>query len=222
MSSNPLLRPRNLHRPSSGFHSVSLLILAPLQLSLLSIEPPRTDLPPRSHILEQKFLLFIMISRMKSRAGSGRVSMVLILSYVLDWIIVIVAAGIGGGFSVITPNKRPFSLSDADIAFPYVTKEKVSTATLILCGLAAPAIIIFLVTMLLVPGPTVPKSTPKGLIWRRKLWELHTGWLGLGLSLAAAFLITSGMKNLFGKPRVRYRYPFQNLVPHFDIFRVTC
>lgn len=142
-----------------------------------------------------------MISRMRSRAGGGRVALSLILSYVFDWIIIILAAVVGGVFSIITPNKRPFSLVDPEISFPYVTKEKISTATLILCGLVAPAVIIFLITILLVPGPTVPKSTPKALIWRRKLWELHTGWLGLGLSLAAAFLITGGMKNLFGKPR---------------------
>jgi len=55
--------------------------------------------------------------------------------------------------------------------------------------------------MVLVPGPTVSKSIPKALIWRRKLWEWHAGWLGLGLALASAFLITDGMKNLFGKPR---------------------
>lgn len=140
-----------------------------------------------------------MISKMRSHGG--RVSLSLILSYVVDWIIVILAAVVGGVFSIITPNKRPFSLVNSEISFPYVNKEKISTATLILCGLVAPAIIIFLVTILLVPGPTVPKSTPKALIWRRKLWELHTGWLGLGLSLAAAFLITGGMKNLFGKPR---------------------
>ena len=145
-----------------------------------------------------------MISRMRSRVGGSRVSLSLILSYVFDWIIIILAAIVGAVFSIITPNKRPFSLVDADISFPYVTKEKISTATLILCGLAAPAIIIFFITILLVPGPSVPKSTPKALIWRRKLWELHTGWLGLGLSLAAAFLITDGMKNLFGKPRVSH------------------
>ncbi|KAG0649837.1 Phosphatidate phosphatase [Hyphodiscus hymeniophilus] len=137
---------------------------------------------------------------MRLRPGN-RVSLALILSYVFDWIIIILAAVVGGVLSIITPNKRPFSLVDADISFPYVTKEKISTATLVVCCLAAPAVIIFLVTILLVPGPTVPKSTPKALIWKRKLWELHTGWLGLGLSLAAAFLITSGMKNLFGKPR---------------------
>lgn len=138
---------------------------------------------------------------MRSRAGGGPVSLSLIISYVFDWIIIILAAVVGGVFSIITPNKRPFSLVDPDISFPYVTKEKISTATLTLCGLVAPVVIIFLITIFLVPGPTVPKSTPKGLIWRRKLWELHTGWLGLGLSLAAAFLITDGMKNLFGKPR---------------------
>lgn len=51
------------------------------------------------------------------------------------------------------------------------------------------------------PGSTVPKGTPKSLLWKRKLWELHVGWLGLALSLASAWFITNGMKNLFGKPR---------------------
>ena len=143
-----------------------------------------------------------MISTLRSRAGRGRISLPLILSYVLDWIVIILAAVVGGLFSIITPNKRPFSLVNPDISYPYVTKQKISLSTLVLCGLAAPVVIIFLITILLVPGPTVPKSTPKALIWRRKLWELHTGLLGLGLSLAAAFLITGGMKNLLGKPRV--------------------
>jgi membrane-associated phospholipid phosphatase len=137
---------------------------------------------------------------MQSCAG-GRVSTALILSYFFDWIIIIAAAVVGAIFSNLTPNKRPFSVVNPEISFPYVDKEKISTATLIICSLAAPAVVIFLVALVLVPGPTVPKSTPKSLIWRRKLWEWHTGWLGLGLSLAAAFLITNGMKNLFGKPR---------------------
>jgi membrane-associated phospholipid phosphatase len=143
-------------------------------------------------------------TRMKTtrfRAHGGRASLALILSYVFDWVIIIVAAVVGAIFSSITPNKRPFSLNNAEISYPFVNKEKISTLTLVLCGLLAPAVIIFLVCLLLVPGPTVPKSTPRTLILRRKLWEWHTGWLGLGLSLAAAFLITNGMKNLFGKPR---------------------
>jgi membrane-associated phospholipid phosphatase len=65
-------------------------------------------------------------------------------------------------------------------------------------ALIAPAVIIFLVTFLLVPGPTVPKSTPRSLVWRRKLWEWFAGWTGLALSCATAWIITNGMKNLFG------------------------
>ena len=68
-------------------------------------------------------------------------------------------------------------------------------------GLVAPAIIIVAICLTLVPGPTVSKSTPKSLIWKRKLWEWNTGWMGLGLALAVTFFITQGMKLLFGKPR---------------------
>ncbi|KAH7371913.1 PAP2 superfamily-domain-containing protein [Cadophora sp. MPI-SDFR-AT-0126] len=136
----------------------------------------------------------------KSRGHSGRISIALVLSYVFDWIIIIAAAVVGGLLSLITPNKRPFALTNPEISFPY-TNEKISTVVLFICSLVAPAAIIFAITIVLVPGPTVPKSTPKALIWRRKLWEWHTGWLGLALALAASFLITQGMKNLFGKPR---------------------
>lgn len=64
-----------------------------------------------------------------------------------------------------------------------------------------PVVIIAIISLIFVPGATVPRGTPKSLIWRRKLWELHAGWLGLALSMVAAWVITSGMKNLFGKPR---------------------
>src|SRR5205085_329275 len=32
-------------------------------------------------------------------------------------------------------------------------------------------------------------------------WELHMGWLGLGLSIISTWIVTNGMKNLYGKPR---------------------
>jgi membrane-associated phospholipid phosphatase len=85
-----------------------------------------------------------------------------------------------------------------DITYPFKVNETISTAVLFIIGLAAPAVIIILVSLLLVPGPTVPKGLPKGLIWRRKLWEWFAGWTGLALSCATAWLITNGMKNLFG------------------------
>src|SRR6266516_5986000 len=100
-----------------------------------------------------------------------------------------VVAGVGVAFGRISPNKRPFSLVNPEISYPNVN-EKISTITLILVSLFAPAIIILLASLFIVPGPIVPKGTSKSLIWRRKVWEWNTGWMGLGLSLAATFLIT--------------------------------
>lgn len=130
----------------------------------------------------------------------GAVSIALILSYVADWIVVAFAVGFAALFYKLTPNHRPFSVVDPNISFPN-RPDTITTATLALCGAIAPAAIVLVVTLLLVPGPTVPKSTPKSLIWRRKLWELHTGLLGLGVTLGMALFVTFGMKNLFGKPR---------------------
>lgn len=142
------------------------------------------------------------MSNLRSRAANGgRVSIALVLSYAFDWIIIIATAAVGVGLAIISPNMRPFALNDTRISFPFVNAEKVPTYLLGIVALIAPAIIIMVIAVVLVPGPTVPKSTPKSLIWRRKLWEWHTGWLGLALALASSFIITQGMKNLFGKPR---------------------
>ncbi|KAH8889530.1 PAP2-domain-containing protein [Thozetella sp. PMI_491] len=137
-------------------------------------------------------------------AGSGRrrkVTLVLILSYVFDWAILIAVGVVATILGNITPNKRPFSLDDPNISFPFTVHETVSSTTLLLSNTLAPAVIVAIVALVLVPGSTVPPGTPKGLIWRRKLWELHAGLLGLALSLLSAYFITNGMKNLFGKPR---------------------
>ncbi|KAL8988632.1 MAG: hypothetical protein Q9169_008522, partial [Polycauliona sp. 2 TL-2023] len=112
-------------------------------------------------------------------------------------------AALGAGFWRITPNHRPFTLVDPSISFPY-TQEKISTAVLAIVSLLFPAITIFVVALVFVPGPSGLAWAPSkqtGQTLRRKLWEWNTGWLGLGLSLALSFFLTMGMKNMFGKPR---------------------
>ena len=125
----------------------------------------------------------------------------LITSYIFDWIVIIAIAAVAGGWEFVEPFRRPFSPVDLSISYPYQTTEMIPTWLLVLCSLIAPAAIIMIVCLVFVPGPTAERGTPKSLIWRRKLWEWNTGWMGLALSLATAFLITQGMKNLFGKPR---------------------
>ncbi|KAF2240487.1 acid phosphatase/Vanadium-dependent haloperoxidase [Trematosphaeria pertusa] len=125
----------------------------------------------------------------------------LVLSYIFDWIVIIAIAAVGGGWNYLTPFHRPFSPVDLNISYPFEVHETIPTWLLVLCALVIPAIVVFLVCLIFVPGPTASRGTPQALIWRRKFWEWNTGWMGLGLSLATAFMITQGMKNLFGKPR---------------------
>lgn len=107
----------------------------------------------------------------------------------------------GSGFSKLTPNQHAFSLYDPRISFPFKEHETVTVLTLYLVCILAPAVVIGIVCLLLIPGPTVASGTPKALIWRRKIWELNTGLMGLGVALAGAFMVTEGLKILYGKPR---------------------
>lgn len=47
----------------------------------------------------------------------GKVSWVLVLSYGFDWLVLVVFAAIGYVLGDLTPNKRPFSLDNRDIAY---------------------------------------------------------------------------------------------------------
>ncbi|KAH7388777.1 PAP2 domain-containing protein [Pyrenochaeta sp. MPI-SDFR-AT-0127] len=138
---------------------------------------------------------------MRTVRGVNMPSVRLITSYIFDWVVIIAIAGVGAGWEYVEPFHRPFSPVNLDISYPFETKETIPTWLLAIVALAAPALIILVVCLVFVPGPTAERGTPKALIWRRKLWEWNTGWMGLALSLATAFMITQGMKNLFGKPR---------------------
>ncbi|KAL7942339.1 acid phosphatase/Vanadium-dependent haloperoxidase [Trichoderma barbatum] len=141
------------------------------------------------------------MARSGSDAKRGRPSIRLIASYLFDWIILIVVAGVGYVLGVITPNKRPFSLVNPDISFPFTEHETVPDWLLFVLSCAVPAGIIVVVSIIFVPGATVPKNTPASLVWKRKLWELHIGLLGLLMSVACGFFFISGIKNMCGKPR---------------------
>ncbi|TGJ80001.1 hypothetical protein E0Z10_g8763 [Xylaria hypoxylon] len=135
------------------------------------------------------------------RTRSKKISILVVLSYAFDWLTMVVVGLVGYFLGHVTPNKRPFSLLDNNIAFPVTEHETVTSALLLTFNAGVPIVIILVVALVFVPGRTVPKGTPSSLIWKRKLWELHMGWLGLALSLISAWIITQGMKNLFGKPR---------------------
>ncbi|ETS85969.1 hypothetical protein PFICI_03994 [Pestalotiopsis fici W106-1] len=124
----------------------------------------------------------------------------LIASYVADWVILIAFGLAGYAINNITPNKHAFSLEDRNISFP-LHDDTVSIAVCGIVSIVAPAAIILVVTFLVVPGPTAHKGISQGLIWKRRLWELHASLLGLAASFITTWFIINGMKNLLGKPR---------------------
>ncbi|KAF4877675.1 putative lipid phosphate phosphatase 3 [Colletotrichum siamense] len=136
------------------------------------------------------------VGRRHSKMGSIRVA----ISYAFDWAILVVFAVAGYILGNLTPQKRPFNLGNPDISFP-LYDDTVSITNAFLICIVAPILIILVVSLLFVPGSTVPPGTPKSIIWRRKLWEIHAGWLGLIFSVIATWFIVSTTKNLLGKPR---------------------
>ena len=112
-----------------------------------------------------------------------------------------VIALVSVGFLKKSPNHRPFSPVDPDISFPYVEREKVSSGLLVVISLIIPAVITALIALIFTPGPTTSRDIPKYTIWRKKLWEWNTAWMGLGLGLALTYFFTEGLKDLIGKPR---------------------
>lgn len=134
----------------------------------------------------------------------GHPSKKLIASYVLDWIIIIVFAAAGGFLSFVHPHHRPFSLLNQDISFPLIHDEAVPIWMLGVVAFVVPGIIIALITLIFVPGGNARRTMTRSQVIRIKLWELEKGLAGLCLSVAVAFFITQGMKNMFGKPRPNF------------------
>lgn len=124
---------------------------------------------------------------------------ILSLAYVLDWIVIVAIAAIGGGLNFVRPSHRPFSLLDLSISYPI--KSELSIVTVFLVAGVGSALVILLVVLVFVPGRHQGRDLKRSELLRLKAWELEKGLAGLALALATAFFITQGSKQLFGKPR---------------------
>ncbi|KAK2132283.1 PAP2 superfamily-domain-containing protein [Fusarium oxysporum II5] len=128
-------------------------------------------------------------------------SVKLFISYAFDWVVLIIALVVSVVVGNLTPNKRDFSLVNPYISHVAHQRDTISIGLAAILSLVVPAVIIAGVVLVFVPGGTVPNNTPSSLIWRRKIWELHVGLLGLALSFVSVFFFVQCMKNLLGKPR---------------------
>jgi membrane-associated phospholipid phosphatase len=142
------------------------------------------------------------------------------VSYILDWIIIVVFLAIAGAFSFLEPFKRDFSVTDQSISFPY-RKDTISIPVLFLIAVLAPAAIIAAICLTLIRIPNRPGPEPsRKAVWKRKLWELHASFLGLALSLTLSLTLTQTMKNMFGKHRPDFLARCNPDVQNLDKFLV--
>ncbi|EXJ73449.1 uncharacterized protein A1O5_03209 [Cladophialophora psammophila CBS 110553] len=123
----------------------------------------------------------------------------LIFSYLFDWAVVVVFAAAGGVLNYISGYHRPFSLTDAAIAYPN-KPDIVSIPVVVVVALLAPACIIAVLNFGGLAFNRNHDRTRKDA-WRRVVWEAHVGWLGLCTALAATLFVTAGLKDMVGKPR---------------------
>ncbi|KAL4905598.1 hypothetical protein BDW74DRAFT_177968 [Aspergillus multicolor] len=131
-----------------------------------------------------------------------RTSRFTVFSYIFDWIVIVALAAVGGILYMITGNQHAFSLDDPAISYP-LRSDTFSITMVGILAFAVPAATIMLLS-LTIPTSTIlatRASSSSQTPWKRRLWEWHTGWLGLSLSLAGAFFVVSGLKDIVGKPR---------------------
>ena len=102
------------------------------------------------------------------------------------------------------------------ISHPHRPVAKVSLGVLILIATILPAVTIAFVSLYFSPWPSEVASSRLAPVsrWQRKLWELSAGLLGLGVSVATATVVFTGVKNLAGKPRPDFLERCQPALDH--------
>ncbi|KAI1932206.1 hypothetical protein LOZ66_002197 [Ophidiomyces ophidiicola] len=142
--------------------------------------------------------------------AKGPVRVRAIISYVLDYVILIALVIAFFILDRIEPFHQNFSLRNIAIQYPFAQHERIPMYTALAITGGAPLLVIALYTIV-IDGlfshskRTDPATGRVKLMGRyplkNRLWELNCGVLGLLLSQAAAFVITTALKNAVGKPR---------------------
>ncbi|KAI7873058.1 phosphatidic acid phosphatase type 2/haloperoxidase [Spinellus fusiger] len=109
----------------------------------------------------------------------------ILLSYMKDWLLVIVMTAVFFAIDAIPPYHRKFSLQDKTIMFPYAVHETVPVWLLV-------------IVCFLVPIATIACIS---LGMRRSLYDFHSGILGLCLGLSLTIMLTDIIKITAGRAR---------------------
>lgn len=119
-----------------------------------------------------------------------------IASYVLDWALIFAAVFAFQRLGKIDGHRQRFSLTDISIQYSYTGPSTVPNFALVILSVVFPALLILVWTTLLESnnhGVAIPRCI--------RLWNLHSSWLGLALSICLSQVITNLFKVTVGRPR---------------------
>ncbi|KAI8583342.1 hypothetical protein K450DRAFT_223165 [Umbelopsis ramanniana AG] len=109
----------------------------------------------------------------------------LFISYLKDWVLVVVMTAIFFAIDQLPPYRREFSLEDKTIMFPYAVHEHVPVWLLLVLCFIVPFVTISLYSLLV----------------RKSVRDFHNGILGLCLGLSMTIMMTDIVKITVGRPR---------------------
>ncbi|RCH95638.1 hypothetical protein CU098_000221, partial [Rhizopus stolonifer] len=110
------------------------------------------------------------------------------LSYIYDWIFVVVMTIAFFAIDKIAPFRRRFSLQDKTIMFPYTEHESVPIWLLAIVAFVGPIVIIAFISL-------------SNIGYKRSFHDFHSGVLGLCLGLSMTIMLTDVIKITAGRPR---------------------
>ncbi|RAK82506.1 phosphatase PAP2 family protein [Aspergillus fijiensis CBS 313.89] len=133
-----------------------------------------------------------------------------VLSYIADYVILVVCIAGFYALDSIEPYHQHFSLRNISIQYPYAVHERITIQEALCISGVAPLVIIAVYTLLIdgLFSHNKPQDAVSGkrkfsgpYRWKDRLWEFNCGILGLLLSQGLTFVITQALKNACGKPR---------------------
>ncbi|KAH6711947.1 phosphatidic acid phosphatase type 2/haloperoxidase [Leptodontidium sp. MPI-SDFR-AT-0119] len=135
----------------------------------------------------------------------------LVLSYILDWALMLVGGIITASFRLLRGPKTEFSLLEPTINFPYHPKQLIPIWLAITLSPVVPTIIILITCIVFPPSSPLPSrssdsssSTPARKSSRSRksrASHLHNVALGLGYTILFAFGISNILEKFTGQPR---------------------
>ncbi|KAL7272117.1 hypothetical protein RUND412_005087 [Rhizina undulata] len=138
-------------------------------------------------------------------AKNFKLTMYCSISYIFDYVVIVVFVGGFLALDLITPYNQRFSLENKSLQYPMAVPERIPAKWAAVIAVVFP-LVVFIIWTMLIDGRFShhkPANRSRAGRWtmRERLWQLNCGILGLGLSVACAIVVTGALKNTTGKPR---------------------